>query len=71
MVDSSVRFCYCSFILILFLLFRFNNKTGQFPAVYLTSCKGRILPENINEGPTIASNKLIRRLSCLNDYEQV
>ncbi|CAF2405924.1 unnamed protein product [Rotaria sp. Silwood2] len=49
----------------------FNNMTGQFPAVFLTSCKGRIIPANITkEESTIPSNTLSHRLSSLNSYEQ-
>ncbi|CAF4380253.1 unnamed protein product, partial [Adineta steineri] len=45
---------------------KFNGITGQFPAVYLTSCKGRIIPENATKD---TSNQFIRRLSSLNNYE--
>ncbi|CAF4063688.1 unnamed protein product, partial [Rotaria sordida] len=49
----------------------FNNMTGQFPAIFLTSCKGRIIPVNVTkEESNIPSNTLNHRLSSLNNYEQ-
>ncbi len=50
---------------------RFNKSAGQFPAVYLTSCRGRRLPEDVNQVSTSLSNTLMRRLSSVNDYEKV
>lgn len=55
----------------LFFFIRFNNTAGQFPAVYLTSCKGRRLPENVKEASASSSDTLMRRLSYVNDYERV
>ncbi|CAF3415365.1 unnamed protein product [Rotaria sp. Silwood1] len=49
----------------------FNNMTGQFPAVFLTSCKGRIIPANITkEESSVPPKELSHRLSNLNNYEQ-
>ncbi|CAF3328566.1 unnamed protein product [Rotaria socialis] len=48
----------------------FKNQTGQFPAIYLTSCKGRAVPTRTTEvEPNISPNGLNQRLSSLNSYE--
>ncbi|CAF1101687.1 unnamed protein product [Adineta ricciae] len=46
---------------------KFHDRTGQFPAVYLTSCKGRIIPETI---PSTESTTVLQRLSSLKNYER-
>ncbi|CAM4781244.1 unnamed protein product [Rotaria magnacalcarata] len=48
----------------------FKNLTGQFPAIYLTSCKGRAVPTRTTKvEPNISPNELNQRLSSLNSYE--
>jgi len=63
---------FCKQIIYFLLMFRFNNITGQFPAIYLTSWKGRTVPENVpTTTRSIQSNIFDQRLSSIQEYEHV